>query len=39
MVGGEAILHIQPPVNQALRETSSWLRVMRASAAERETAP
>ena len=34
---GDAILDIQPPLNQALRETSSWLSVMRASAPEAET--
>lgn len=28
MTEGERILNVQPPVNQALRETSSWLRVM-----------
>lgn len=32
MAKGEAILDVQPPVNQALRETSSWLRVTRAAA-------
>jgi hypothetical protein len=32
MVAGDAILTVQPPVNQALRETSSWLRVTQASA-------
>lgn len=29
MTGGDAILAVQPPVNQMLRETSSWLRVVR----------
>ncbi len=36
MVDGERILDVQPPVNHALQETSSWLRAMRALAAERE---
>jgi hypothetical protein len=36
MSDGDAILDIQPPLNQALRETSSWLSVMRASAPEGE---
>jgi Methylene-tetrahydrofolate reductase C terminal len=36
MENGDAILAIQPPVNQALRETSSWLRVMRSSSPEGE---
>lgn len=36
MKDGDAILDIQPPVNQALRETSSWLSVMRAAAPEGE---
>jgi hypothetical protein len=33
MTNGEAILTIQLPVNQALRETSSWLRVAREKSA------
>lgn len=37
MRDGNAILDIQPPLNQALRETSSWLSVVRASAPEGET--
>jgi hypothetical protein len=37
MTDGDAILDIQPPLNQALRETSSWLSVMRTSAPEGET--
>lgn len=28
MSGSQRILNVQPPVDQALRETSSWLRVM-----------
>jgi hypothetical protein len=36
MVAGDAILKVQKPVNQSLRETSSWLRVTAEAAAERE---
>jgi hypothetical protein len=36
MVSGDAILKVQKPVNQSLRETSSWLRVTAEAAAERE---
>ncbi len=36
MKDGDAILTVQPPVNQMLRETSSWLRVVR-SEGERHT--
>ena len=36
MVGGDAILNVQKPVDQSLRETSSWLRVTAQSAVERE---
>jgi hypothetical protein len=39
MTAGNAILDLQPPLNQALRETSTWLRLMRAGAAARESAP
>lgn len=35
MKGGDAILAVQKPVSQALRDTSSWLRVTR-EAAERK---
>lgn len=38
MRGGDAIMAVQQPVNQSLRETSSWLRVTAAAAARRETA-
>lgn len=38
MKDGDAILNVQPPVNQMLRETSSWLRAMRAAAGQ-EGAP
>lgn len=38
MVRGNAIMDIQKPVNQSLRETSSWLRVTAEAAAARETA-
>ncbi|WP_156379711.1 MULTISPECIES: methylenetetrahydrofolate reductase C-terminal domain-containing protein [unclassified Rhizobium] len=34
---GDAILAVQPPVNQSLRETSSWLRVTAAAAEARDT--
>ncbi len=33
---GNAILNVQKPVDQSLRETSSWLRVTAQAAAERE---
>lgn len=36
MAKGDAILDVQPPINQSLRETSSWLRVTRAAADTRE---
>ena len=36
MANGDAILAIQPPLNQALRETSSWLSTMRTQASEGE---
>lgn len=36
MAKGDAILAVQLPVNQALKETSSWLRVARERAASRE---
>ena len=36
MAGGDAILKVQKPVNQSLRETSAWLRVTAQSAAEKE---
>ena len=39
MVHGDAILNVQKPVNQSLRETSSWLRVTAQAAAARETSP
>lgn len=38
MVHGDAILQVQKPVNQSLRETSSWLRVTAEAAAAREAA-
>jgi methylene-tetrahydrofolate reductase-like protein len=38
MVHGDAILNVQKPVNQSLRETSSWLRVTAQAAASREAA-
>ena len=34
----EAILNVQKPVDQSLRETSAWLRVTATKAAEKETA-
>jgi hypothetical protein len=37
MAKGDAILNVQKPVNQSLRETSSWLRVTAESAARNET--
>ncbi len=39
MEHGDAILTVQKPVNQSLRETSSWLRVTAEAAAAREAAP
>lgn len=33
MAGGDAIMTVQPPVDQSLRETSSWLRATAAAAA------
>ena len=39
MVHGDAIMAVQKPVNQSLRETSSWLRVTAQAAAIRETTP
>ena len=36
MVKGDAILNVQRPVNQSLRETSSWLRVTAEAAARRQ---
>ena len=36
MRGGDAILSVQKPVDQSLRETSAWLRVTAQAAAERE---
>ncbi|GAC1040752.1 methylenetetrahydrofolate reductase C-terminal domain-containing protein [Rhizobium sp. No.120] len=38
MTHGDAILNVQKPVNQSLRETSSWLRVTAEAAAAREAA-
>ena len=38
MAGGDAILTVQKPVDQSLRETSAWLRVTAEAAAERERA-
>lgn len=38
MEKGSAIMTVQKPVNQSLRETSSWLRVTAEAAAARETA-
>ena len=38
MSNGDAILKVQKPVNQSLRETSSWLRVTAEAAAAREAA-
>jgi hypothetical protein len=38
MTHGDAILKVQKPVNQSLRETSSWLRVTAEAAAAREAA-
>ena len=36
MIKGDAILNVQKPVNQSLRETSSWLRVTAEAAKARE---
>ena len=36
MQGGDQILAVQKPVNNMLKETSSWLRVTREKAAEKE---
>ena len=36
MRGGDAILTVQKPVDQSLRETSAWLRVTAQAAEERE---
>ena len=36
MVKGDAILNVQKPVDQSLRETSAWLRVTAQAAAARE---
>ena len=38
MVHGDAILTVQKPVDQSLRETSAWLRVTALAAAERDKA-
>ena len=38
MKGRDNILNVQKPVDQSLRETSSWLRVTAKAAAEREAA-
>lgn len=38
MVKGDAILAVQKPVDQSLRETSAWLRVTAQAAAAREAA-
>jgi hypothetical protein len=38
MVNGDAILNVQKPVDQSLRETSSWLRVTAQAAATRQEA-
>ena len=38
MVKGDAILNVQKPVDQSLRETSAWLRVTAQAAAAREKA-
>ncbi len=39
MAAGDGILAVQPPVDQSLRETSSWLRVARRATAGREARP
>ena len=38
MVKGDAILAVQKPVDQSLRETSAWPRVTALAATEREKA-
>lgn len=38
MVKGDAIMNVQKPVNQSLRETSSWLRVTAQAAEAKEAA-
>src|ERR671922_1660475 len=38
MVKGDAILNVQKPVDQSLRETSAWLRVTALAAAEKDKA-
>jgi hypothetical protein len=38
MVKGNAILAVQKPVDQSLRETSAWLRVTAQAAAAKEAA-
>lgn len=38
MRGGDAILDVQKPVDQSLRETSAWLRVTATAAADRAAA-
>ena len=38
MVKGDAILDVQKPVDQSLRETSAWLRVTAQAAAARDKA-
>jgi len=38
MNGRDKILNVQKPVDQSLRETSSWLRVTATAAADREAA-
>jgi hypothetical protein len=38
MKGGDAILDVQKPVDQGLRETSAWLRVTAEAASERDAA-
>jgi hypothetical protein len=38
MAKGDAIMNVQKPVNQSLRETSSWLRVTAEAAAAKEAA-
>ncbi|WP_292896262.1 methylenetetrahydrofolate reductase C-terminal domain-containing protein [Nitratireductor sp.] len=37
MRGGEAIFHVQHPVDQSLRESSAWLRITAQAARARET--
>ena len=36
MKGGDAIMEVQKPVDQSLRETSAWLRVTAEAAADRD---